>query len=89
MSDNSQFETNYSDLLVYFGQWLAHDFAEILDTKRNDEFVDCPCGSTDPDCLAYEVPTGDAQLTQTCFEVIDFLKYNLTQPFIFLFILKI
>lgn len=68
MVDNSQFETDYSDLLVYFGQWQAHDFAEILDTKRNDEFVECPCGSTDPDCLAYEVPAGDTQLTQTCFE---------------------
>jgi len=67
MSDNSQFESEVSDLLVYFGQWLAHDFAEIIDTKRNDEFVDCPCGSTDADCLSYIKPPADTEISQSCF----------------------
>ncbi len=69
MNDNSESEKDYSDLLVYFGQWQGHDFTEIVDTQRNGEFVSCPCGSTDPDCLAYPVPPVDTQISQTCFEV--------------------
>lgn len=68
MNDNTQFEQNFSDLLVYFGQWLAHDIAEILDTERNGEFVDCPCGSTDADCLSYITPPLDTGVSQNCFE---------------------
>ena len=33
MTDNTAFENNYSDLLVYFGQFLSHDLTEIADTQ--------------------------------------------------------
>jgi len=69
MNDNTEFENVFSDLLVYFGQWLAHDFAEIIDTKVDDQFVFCPCeGTQDSNCLSYPLPPFDAKLTQSCFE---------------------
>lgn len=63
MNDNEAFENNYSDLLVYFGQFLAHDLTEF---KIND--VECPCGSTNPLCLSYSLPNGDEKISQSCFE---------------------
>jgi len=68
MNDNTEFENNISDLLVYMGQFVAHDVTEILDTEVDGFFVSCPCGSTDPNCLSYVVPPLDEKLTQSCFE---------------------
>ena len=33
MTDNADFEANFSDLLVYFGQFLSHDVTEIEDAQ--------------------------------------------------------
>jgi peroxidase len=68
MNDNSEFETNYSDLLVYFGQFLGHDITEIQDAMVDGDFVECPCGSTNANCLSYAVPLADNKLTQSCLE---------------------
>lgn len=66
MDDNSEFESKYSDLLVYYGQFLAHDLTEIKDTQVNGLFVDCPCGSTNSLCLPFEIPSTDDKMSQSC-----------------------
>lgn len=66
MDDNDEFETIYSDLLVYYGQFLAHDIAEIMDTQINGQFIDCPCGSLDRLCLPIEIPENDDRMSQSC-----------------------
>jgi len=39
MTDNTAFENDSSDLLVYFGQFLSHDLTEIGDTQSELNFI--------------------------------------------------
>lgn len=67
--DVSVLENEVSHMYAIFGQFLIHDMSGTSATTDSDGVeLDCPCGSTDSDCLPLEWPDGDEYLNQDCMK---------------------
>ncbi|CAF0805368.1 unnamed protein product [Brachionus calyciflorus] len=60
-------ENSISQIYAIFGQLLIHDMSGTsASTDSSGTELDCPCGSTDSNCLPITWPSNDALLNQTC-----------------------
>ena len=53
--------------MVFF---FFYNFLIIKIHEDNGDFVNCPCGSTDPRCLAIDIPSNDNQMSQDCITFV-------------------
>ncbi|RNA19459.1 Peroxidasin [Brachionus plicatilis] len=67
--DRGVHENTASHIYAIFGQFLIHDISGTSATTDSDGVeLDCPCGSTDSDCLPLEWPQNDLFLDQECMK---------------------
>jgi hypothetical protein len=57
--DNSALDTRWTNFMPIFGQFVTHDI-----TALEPQEIDCPCNSTNPNCIS--VPVSDSKIPVSC-----------------------